>query len=1053
MADLPDSAVDEGDVGEDDAAPINDSAQWQATVKRVSRAVVVIKTTGVRSFDTESAGSAYATGFVVDAARGLILTNRHVLRPGPVVAEAVFQNREEVPLRALYCDPVHDFAFFRFDPALLRFHDLAEVPLAPEAAQVGLEVRVVGNDSGEKLSILSATLARLDRDAPKYSGKGYNDFNTFYLQAASGTKGGSSGSPVIDAKGRAVGLNAGSKTKGTAAYYLPLHRVERALNLLRDACPRFQTERGSDGRGLDLNSLDLNPGAEEWLSVDIPRGTLQTTFAYKGFDECRRLGLRVDTEAALREAQGGAGSDGTGGTGALVVEDTVPGGPGENKGLEVGDVLVKIGGEFVTNFVTLEETLDDNVSTTLEVVVERGGEKVNLRIAPGNLHDVTPSRLLEACGGVVHALSYQQARNFQLPVGSVYVAEPGYVLGLAGVSKHAIITSLNNVPTPDLDAFARAYASLREGSRVRLQYFVHAERHRTKTGLLHFNSRWYPPAAFYDRSWRTGRWERTLLSIPGGTNDEPEAKKRRTAGDSREVDEEGSDEADAPADVPVIEAGSTSGSNGTRAEGVARAVEPSLCIVQVDIATVALADGVYSRSFEGSGAVIHHDPNTGLGLVVVDRNTVPIASCDILVSFAAFPCEIGGKVEYLHPTHNFAVVSYDAGALPRRAKESIRPIAFAQGYNDIDNLEATHSALPVCRGDEVVLVGLSAQLRPMARTSAVTDATSSAAIPSADIPRFRAVNEEVITLDMDFGYNFGGVLTDFEARMVALWASYAKPVNGEVRDMVRGLPVAPVVDARDEVLRWRREGKRGTGSVRLLDAEFDVLQLAKASDHGVPNEWVERLMRADPVRRQALTVAGVVADTGASQSLKGGDVVLAAGNEPVVSFRGVERAVSMCATEQPLLLSVLRKGEVVDVTCELSEESCAGTGRLLHWAGAQLQPTHRPVAELGFRPTDPSTGAHLDVFISRWYHGSPAQRYGLYALNWVASVNGIPTPTLDSFIDATRSLDDGAFVRLKLISLNARPKVLTVKLDLHYWPTWELRRTTDGTNEWERVLL
>ena len=65
-------------------------------------------------------------------------------------------------------------------------------------------------------------------------------------------------------------------------------------------------------------------------------------------------------------------------------------------------------------------------------------------------------------------------------------------------------------------------------------------------------------------------------------------------------------------------------------------------------------------------------------------------------------------------------------------------------------------------------MGLSAQLRPMARVSAVTDATSVAAIPSADIPRFRAVNEEVITLDMDFGYNFGGVLTDFESRMVAL---------------------------------------------------------------------------------------------------------------------------------------------------------------------------------------------------------------------------------------------------------------------------------------------
>ena len=55
------------------------------------------------------------------------------------------------------------------------------------------------------------------------------------------------------------------------------------------------------------------------------------------------------------------------------------------------------------------------------------------------------------------------------------------------------------------------------------------------------------------------------------------------------------------------------------------------------------------------------------------------------------------------------------------------------------------------------------------------------------------------------------------------------------------------------------------------------------------------MMRADPVRRQALTVASVVADTGASKaSLKGGDVVLTAGGEPVVSFRGVERAVQ-CA--------------------------------------------------------------------------------------------------------------------------------------------------------------
>ena len=40
---------------------------------------------------------------------------------GPVVADAIFHNREEVAVQPLFYDPVHDFGFMRFDPAKLQY--------------------------------------------------------------------------------------------------------------------------------------------------------------------------------------------------------------------------------------------------------------------------------------------------------------------------------------------------------------------------------------------------------------------------------------------------------------------------------------------------------------------------------------------------------------------------------------------------------------------------------------------------------------------------------------------------------------------------------------------------------------------------------------------------------------------------------------------------------------------------------------------------------------------------------------------------------------------
>jgi len=73
-----------------------DSPEWQATIERVIKSVVSIHFCQTCSFDTDLSTSSQATGFVVDADRGYILTNRHVVCSGPFWGYCVFDNHEEV---------------------------------------------------------------------------------------------------------------------------------------------------------------------------------------------------------------------------------------------------------------------------------------------------------------------------------------------------------------------------------------------------------------------------------------------------------------------------------------------------------------------------------------------------------------------------------------------------------------------------------------------------------------------------------------------------------------------------------------------------------------------------------------------------------------------------------------------------------------------------------------------------------------------------------------------------------------------------------------------
>ena len=63
-------------------------------------------------------------------------------------------------------------------------------------------------------------------------------------------------------------------------------------------------------------------------------------------------------------------------------------------------------------------------------------------------------------------------------------------------------------------------------------------------------------------------------------------------------------------------------------------------------------------------------------------------------------------------------------------------------------------------------------------------------------------------------------------------------------------------------------------------------------------------------------------------------------------------------------------------------------------------------------------------------------------------VDGVPTPDLDTFLKTVTGRPDRSSVRLKTITWNNAPEVITLKLDKHYWPAYELTRSPDGS--WAR---
>ena len=214
-------------------------------------------------------GGGLGSGFVLDA-QGHIATNAHVVTNGPRLnrAEEVFvdfADGNRVPAEILGTDANADVALLKIKPAglsltPLEFGDLGDL-------EVGEPVAAIGSPFGEEQSLSIGVISALDRNIESLT-----DFGIGHaIQTDAAINRGNSGGPLLDSRGRVIGINAQIRTdSGDGAgvgFAIPVDTVQSSLRQLRE-------DGEADYGYLGVSTQTLYPQLAERLGVEFENGSL-----------------------------------------------------------------------------------------------------------------------------------------------------------------------------------------------------------------------------------------------------------------------------------------------------------------------------------------------------------------------------------------------------------------------------------------------------------------------------------------------------------------------------------------------------------------------------------------------------------------------------------------------------------------------------------------------------------------------------------------------------------------------------------------------------------
>jgi S1-C subfamily serine protease len=260
------------------------------------------------------------TGFVIDK-RGTIVTNAHVVGDSTTANVRFGDSKSVIAAEVRGTDPSTDLAVLRVDPS--RAGKLHPLPLAnSDAVRVGDDVVAIGHPFGLDRTATAGIVSGLGREIQAPNGFSIDEV----IQTDAAVNPGNSGGPLVDARGRVVGVNSQIATAGASGNVGVGFAVPS--NTVREVVPR------------------------------LARG-----------EKIERPYLGLTTAA---------------GASGVEVAGVVPGGPAANAGLEVGDRVVSVDGRPVAEPGDVIDALDGREpGESVTVEVERGGERERIEVELG----------------------------------------------------------------------------------------------------------------------------------------------------------------------------------------------------------------------------------------------------------------------------------------------------------------------------------------------------------------------------------------------------------------------------------------------------------------------------------------------------------------------------------------------------------------------------------------------------------------------------------------------------------------------------------------------